>query len=324
MKRFVIFSAWLGLAVSLLGGISEPDTVLYGKVTARIGDAAYQLLEGELQWTVQSAVQGVPHHFTTQLEPLADGRFSYRLNIPHELLAYDLVVSDEALPLTAGLQPIDHLEITMDGFPTIILAPAEGGFSVQQATRAMTREVNLEVQFSPLDSDGDGLPDWLEDRAGLDKWDPADAHLFNLGDGATPDSEEAITTFAEWRSFHFPGLGGDLELFASQDSDQDGISNLEEYGFVFDPTASEEGRPVLQTGMVDGHLTVSFRQRQAAVDLSYVLEVSEDLQTWTPPEDVLELLPPVEAGMALFQETTPAFEQARRFTRLRLILSNAE
>ncbi len=124
------------------------------------------------------------------LEPLAGGHYSYRINIPHELLAHDLLVSDDAVPLTAGLELVDHLEITVDGFPARILAPAENSLLVQQAMRGMTHEVNLEAQFAPLDSDGDGLPDWLEDRTGLDKWDPDDASLFSPGNGSNPQTEE--------------------------------------------------------------------------------------------------------------------------------------
>jgi hypothetical protein len=324
IKRISIVCLWITLAVRLPGGVGvpEPDTILYGKVVAQIGEEVIQLTDGELSWTIESLVSGGQSHtFETQLEPLAGGQYSYRINIPHELMAYDLLVSQGSVPLTAGWIQIEHLEITIDGYPAVILSPAENSFGVRQAARAMTHEVNLEAKFSTDDSDGDGLPDWLEQRNGLDRWDPADAALFSLSGERVPESEEEITTFGGWRAFHFPEVTGDLAEFAMQDSDSDGISNLEEYGFVLDPKANNEGEQTLQSGFENGRFQLSFRQRQAAIDLSYVLEVSDDLRTWKSADTVLRSVDHAADGMSVFEEATLAGESAGRFSRLKLILA---
>jgi hypothetical protein len=311
--------------------IPEPDTVLYGRVVARFAGHDLPLQQGELAWSLINVVPtGKIHRFVTDLEPLAGGQFSYRLGLPHELLAFDLTVADHVLPITAGGLRFDHLEITLDGHPVTILGPAADYFIAQPQRRAATYQIDLEALMPDTDSDGDGVPDWLEDLLGLDKWDPSDgaAYLASLKTDPSWTDEDGMTLY-QWREIHFPGSSGHLEEFARQDPDQDGIPNLLEYAFGLSPLVplTEEGRKRLPTGaMVSGHFTLSFVKRPDAVDIDYVIETSENLIQWESANDGLE---PVELseeerqqvpiGYVLFREKASSDANAVGFVRVRVV-----
>jgi hypothetical protein len=64
------------------------------------------------------------------------------------------------------------------------------------------------------------------------------------------------------------------------DPDGDGLPNLLEYAFARDPRSAESIVPLTFTGGT-GALTIAFTQPHAAADLTYTLQRSADLQTWT-------------------------------------------
>src|SRR5262245_34234505 len=155
--------------------IPEPGTVIYGRVFQVSGNREFLLTEGDLVWTIRNVSQGGREYtLRTKLQALGEGRFSYRLSVPHQVLAYDLAVADKAVPLTAAGLRLQHVRITVNGRPVALVAPAVDTITAQQATRAATYHIDLQVSENAADSDGDGLPDWWEDQNGFDKWDPAD------------------------------------------------------------------------------------------------------------------------------------------------------
>src|SRR5258708_20841030 len=90
------------LPLSMEAGISEPDTVFYGRIINRTTAEEYLLTQGTLTWVV-SRPDGNQVTLTAALQPLNNGLYSYRLAVPHEALAYGLTVSSAAVPL--GAQP---------------------------------------------------------------------------------------------------------------------------------------------------------------------------------------------------------------------------
>lgn len=180
-KRDIITTA---TAILLLCGfvkaasIQEPSTVFYGKVIGT-GDAQpFMVYEGDLVWTIQNA-NGSNIVFNTTLYRLHDGEFSYRLDIPHSAVAYDLDVPEFGIPLPAVAQTNSHVSASIDGVPVKFIGPSGESFTAGQVTRAATYRLDMALDINALDSDGDGLPDWWEDKMGLDKQDPTDAS----GDG---------------------------------------------------------------------------------------------------------------------------------------------
>src|SRR6185503_3211269 len=77
-----------------------------------------------------------------------------------------------------------HEQIFVDGYAATIMAPGASSFSVSQAGRAMTCRLDLELS-NPLDDlDGDGLPDWWQNR-----FLAADPNADPDGDGIKNSSE---------------------------------------------------------------------------------------------------------------------------------------
>lgn len=285
--------------------ISEPDTVIYGRVVERVGPREFPITAGELVWNLRTTGPGGRElRLTTRLEPLAGGRYSYRLRIPHEVLAYDLTVKAGAVGLSGAGTRVQHLAVTLDGRPLTIAASAVDGFALDPSRRAGTQQVDLEIGGDAKDTDGDGAPDDWEDRNGFDKYDPSDAPREpDPSPKPTPDTgvppaggaagTGSVRTFAEWRAAWFPGSGGDLNLFGQQDADQDGVANFLEYAFGLDPTRADadEATGLPRAIRASGRPGVAFRARPGATDLVYQVETSDDLFHWEAAAGDVEELP---------------------------------
>ncbi|HAB18465.1 MAG TPA: hypothetical protein DCE44_18745 [Verrucomicrobiales bacterium] len=275
--------------------ISEPPTVIYGRITERVGAFEFPITQGQLVWNLRTTGPGArDYQLTAQVERLGGGRFSYRLTLPHEVLAYDLNVDPKALGLGGTGARVLHQSVTLDG-RLLTLAPGTiEGFALEPSRRAGRQRIDLYLSANSPDTDGDGLPDWWEDQNGLDKWDSGDAASVLIGVTDSGESDprlsSSIRTFAEWRAEWFPNSGGDLERFGLLDDDDDGISNLLEYAFNLNPTQSDAQNagalpyPINQ----GGRLGVVFRQRALATDLTYQIERSADLLEWTDASPELE------------------------------------
>lgn len=301
--------------------ISEPDTVLYGRVVQRLAGREFQLIEGELACVLKTGgAAGREYRFTTRLRPLGGGTYSYQLRIPHEVLAYDLAVSDAKMPLTAASTAVQRLSLALDGQPLSASATAVDGFSLSQQTRAAARRVDLELAVQGADSDADGLPDWWEDSHGFDKWDPADAsEAFPPAVvPPPPPSAREARTFAEWRASLFPGDSRSLDTFGADDADGDGISNLHEYAFDLDPLHADASAlaalPRIIT--VDGRVGLAFRRRPLASDLTFTVEASEDLLGWRNGTAETETVATPAGETQVL--AGPSTEPGQKFLRLRI------
>lgn len=174
-------------AILLAGGmelsaatVPEPSTVIYGKVIHRTNGNEHQLTEGTLVWTL-SDQNGTPFTYTTELQDIGE-TFSYRMNIPHQVLSSGLTVDPTIIPLAAGEARYDFVSITLNGEPARIISTENDFLKLMQNSRAETHRIDLQVSFDLVDTDKDGMPDWWEKQYGLD-WQTPDANLDDDGDG---------------------------------------------------------------------------------------------------------------------------------------------
>ncbi len=113
-----------------------------------------------------------------------------------------------------------------------------------------------------------------------------------------------------------PTITGDLA-----DPDHDGISNLLEYAFGMDPTRSDVSN-LPMVSMQNGYLTISFVQRVAPTDLTYTVEVSGDMGTWSSGSSYTTQVSATSIDAAtqrvVVRDNTLASAAATRFIRVRV------
>lgn len=176
---------WVPAAMPLRAEIPEPPTVFYGQVINRTSGQIYVQTNGTLVWKILPVSGGNPVVLTTALQSLANGTLSYRLSIPHHAVASGATVPAGVVPLSSEGVDYQHLTITVDGFTARIVDDSTDPLHLAQTSRATAYRLDLELTNPLADSDADGLPDWWEDRYGLNKHFAGDAGLDPDHDGAS-------------------------------------------------------------------------------------------------------------------------------------------
>ena len=140
------------------------------------------------------------------------------------------------------------------------------------------------------------------------------------------DLPHTATAYADWQSSHFtatelgnPAISGD-----NADPDGDGVVNLLEYALGLDPkTAGRVGLPMVSRTTVgsSSYLTLTYTKVKADTDLTYLVEVSGDLQTWNSGSAYTVDTGTIDQGtmqQVTTRDLTPAAAGVRRFMRLRV------
>ncbi|MDG2125750.1 MAG: hypothetical protein P8J87_18765, partial [Verrucomicrobiales bacterium] len=142
--------------------------------------------------------------------------------------------------------------------------------------------------FSPTDGAGYTL-EILDEGGVLEGWDKADGWGISLGVDGTPGSGAIGKSmhFDSYLVYGYTGTERDDPLItgAEVDLDGDGLGLFLEYALVRDPAvadATEAFEGVLGSEGGEERLEVRFRRPQNVIDVSYGMEVSADLQGWSP------------------------------------------
>jgi hypothetical protein len=176
----------------------------------------------------------------------------------------------------------------------------------------------------PSEPDGDGYSLVLhcpEDTLPADHADPLAWRASRLL-GGSPGAPDGIS-FDDWRAAN--GLPGGALL--TDDPDADGLENLLEYALAADPLAeSRDALPAAANQLLtvgastDEYLTMTFTRQAGAKDLTYTVEFSTDLLTWSDVGG--ELQAAIANGDGTVTETwrapDPTISDVRYFLRLRV------
>lgn len=142
-------------------GIPEPSLILYGTVRNTAGGQNLRLTSGTLVWRFHPTSGGADVVVTTQLTNLLD-QFSYLLEVPCESVVSPLTASTNVLLLTSPATTYVRTNVTLNGQPVYLSAPAPASFTLATTERGRLERVDLVTSQADADGDGDGLPDWWE------------------------------------------------------------------------------------------------------------------------------------------------------------------
>ena len=91
----------------------------------------------------------------------------------------------------------------------------------------------------------------------------------------------ALSPIESWRLTHFGSIANTGNAADLMDPDGDGLRNLAEYGFSLDPNTASSGGATVQVN-AGGYLEIQFTRNTGRTDLTYTVEASSNLVTWTP------------------------------------------
>ncbi len=185
------------------------------------------------------------------------------------------VVPSSGTPVSGSFRPTNHS--TGDAFP----APAPAAPYLTPATAGSDTFASA---FSGLNGNGTWSLYVVDDATTGTGTYPG--IMVTASNGVAPNATQTFALNTATRADNciasFGLIGSDAVL--TFDYDQDGLANLLEYALGLDPTmASLSGLPAVTLKDYSGtvYLSMLFHRSSLATDLSYIVQGSSDLVTWT-------------------------------------------
>jgi hypothetical protein len=127
-----------------------------------------------------------------------------------------------------------------------------------------------------------------------------------------------LTPLEQWRLTHFGTTANTGASADTADFDGDGLTNLLEYALGSTPTSLASAAPpnVRITNIAPPRLEISFFRARPSAELTYTVEASSNLVTWT----TLASNPGIVGQSVTVTDTVdlPTANPPRRFLRLRV------
>jgi hypothetical protein len=145
-----------------------------------------------------------------------------------------------------------------------------------------------------------------------------DLRIYNRALTAAEIAAFVLPSYENWQAQYFTATQSAIATPAA-DANNDGYKNLLAYAFAVSPWNNLAGSlPVAQRS--GGYLTATFRRRLPPTDVSYSVEVSGDLTTWSPATNETNVTPiDAETEQVTIRDNLPATGQNRRFIRIRVV-----
>ena len=179
--------------------------------------------------------------------------------------------------------------------------------------------------YDPTDDNGYSLVMLDPANTPVTDFDRPENWGISLEVGGDPGSASlgVSMTFVFWKNQEFTQLeiADPLVTGPTVDLDNDGLNTVLEYGFGREPKSAETADSYTAAIVNDGgtdYFGMTFRRQKNALDLTYLVEVSPDLLTWTAATTLVGA--PVDNGdgteNVTIRNSVPVSGQSRSFVRL--------
>ncbi len=198
-----LLAALMGLSLIQNGraqGLPEPSLILYGTVRNTAVNNE-RVTWGSLTWRFRNGTNGQEVFFSAPVTNLLD-QFSYVLEIPCEQVI-SLQVSTKALNLSGNSASFDRSLVFYEGIAARFVRPEQSSVMLSVRNRGQVERIDLEIVEACVDwdqnglcdewemlylgyigadpnedSDGDGMSNWEEFKAGTNPGDFSSAFQF--------------------------------------------------------------------------------------------------------------------------------------------------
>lgn len=277
-----ILSLFLASALSSVAALPEVDLVFYGRVLHLGGGQPHVLTSGELSWLVENEDEDLePFLGTTQLSPLKGGAMSYQLRVPQNIVVAntsDTVVPGLMFKSVTESEVFRNTVMSLNGTPLRLLDPGAASIELSSQERGTFKRLDLVYEGPLPDADGDGLPDWWEDKYGTNRdvadalEDPDSDEVSNLAEylaGTTPTGSDQMPSLASEYLLHVPAGGKAVPTWQAIDSD----SHPE--ALVFEVTGLSPSLSIRKVG--EEEQVTAFTQQDLNEGRVYFSHVGDDL-----------------------------------------------